>query len=166
MPRPRGLITPHFSWEEAACQCGCEIPTALIVEIEQTARWLEEVRTALGGVPMLTYSWYRCRLHNARIGGETNSQHLLGRAYDFVQRPRSAAAVQALIRPLALRQYPSDPLPLIRGVGRYPGFTHIDRRSQDTLPPAVREHLLAEGFAPEAFTRFALATWTHQDRPA
>jgi uncharacterized protein YcbK (DUF882 family) len=120
-------LSEHFTWAEARCRCGCEIPPDLKGEIQKTASWLEEVRAALGGRPMRVLSWYRCRSYNAKVGGAPNSQHLLGRAVDFVHKDISPRQTQAQI---ARKLYPD----LVRGFGRYPGFTHVDRRSG---PPAT-----------------------------
>lgn len=120
---PSGPITKHFTWEEARCRCGCEIPTELIPQIRATAQWAEEVRAELGSIAMRPLSWYRCASYNRQVGGARRSQHLRGRAIDFVLKDRTARAVQKQIISRGL--YPPG---LIRGFGRYPGFTHIDRR--------------------------------------
>lgn len=123
---PEGKITLHFSWAEARCRCGeCDGwgDAAVQAEIRRTAEWAEKVRAALGDAPMRVNSWYRCPAHNAAVGGVSNSQHLLGRAIDFAMRDRTPAAVQRLLR----RQWPH----LVRGLGQYAGFTHIDRRESE-----------------------------------
>jgi uncharacterized protein YcbK (DUF882 family) len=134
MPRPTGKITPHFDWSEALCPDGCDLTPGLIAEVTETARWAEKIRKALGGQPMRVLSWYRCPTHNARVGGAPRSQHLLGRAIDFVMRAKSPRQIAWLIEQEGL--YPG----LIRGFGRYPGFVHIDRRDGPvaTWTPATR----------------------------
>lgn len=120
---PEGRITPHFTWEEARCKCGSCTGwggNAIESEIRETAEWAEEVRKALGNVPMRINSWYRCRAHNQQIGGAPNSQHLLGKAIDFSVKTLSPRTVQVTLRP----RWPD----LVRGLGSYSGFTHIDRR--------------------------------------
>ena len=47
------------------------------------ASQLELVRSALGGVPILISSGYRCAELNAGIGGAKNSTHMSGLAVDF-----------------------------------------------------------------------------------
>lgn len=118
----KGQITPHFSWEEAACRDGCAMSLKVREEVRRTAEWAERVREALGGHPMKVLSWYRCQRWNARVGGVPGSQHLLGRAIDFVIRDLSPTKTQAEI--VLLELYPS----LVRGLGKYASFTHIDRR--------------------------------------
>ena len=118
---PKGRITEHFTWGEAACNCCGRWPDH--DEIRATAEWMERVREVLGGRPLRINSWYRCRTHNARVGGEPNSQHLLGRAVDFTVKDLSPAAVAKLLRP----HWGAGKL--IRGLGQYRGFVHADRRT-------------------------------------
>ena len=125
---PEGAITEHFTWAEARCHCG-ECPgwgnSTTQAAIRRTAEWAEEVRAALGNVPMRVNSWYRCPAYNRKIGGASNSQHLLGKAIDFGTKTLSPRTVQNIL---------SGRRDLVVGLGRYRGFTHIDRREP---PPAT-----------------------------
>lgn len=118
-----GLITEHFSWEEANCRCGCLMPDKVAIQIPLTAEWLEQIRAGLGNRPMEVISWYRCPKRNAAVKGVPTSQHLLGKAVDFTMMGLSANVVQQIIRSKGL--FPK----LISGFGQYGGSTHIDRRS-------------------------------------
>jgi hypothetical protein len=115
-----GPITPHFTWEEANCRCGCVMPGEIAWAVSITANWAEKIRVALGDVPMFVTSWYRCPTYNALIGGKPDSQHLLGRAIDFVVKHEFPAVIQYKLRPWVGVA--------IQGLGCYHGFTHIDRR--------------------------------------
>lgn len=119
---PKGPITGHFSWAEARCPCGCIVPRQILIEIEETARWAERIRKVLGDRSISVLSWYRCKRYNERVGGVSNSQHVLGRAIDVVVRTLHPRQVQGII--VATKCYPE----IVRGLGKYPGFTHIDRR--------------------------------------
>ena len=59
---------------------------------------------------------YRCVKHNAEVGGEENSQHLLGTAADI-----DANNVEELAQKFESL--------LADGVGRYDNFVHVDTRS-------------------------------------
>lgn len=52
-----GLITEHFSWEEANCRCGCLMPDEVAIQARLTAEWLEQIRAGLGNRPMEVISW-------------------------------------------------------------------------------------------------------------
>lgn len=125
---PVGQISEHFTWGEARCHCGqCSGWGGLMGEREvtETAEWAETVRALLGGFAIHVNSWYRCKAYNRSIGGEPDSQHLLGRAVDISLKERSPRTVQSILA--AHRD-------LVIGLGRYAGFTHIDRRDG---PPAT-----------------------------
>lgn len=120
---PQGQITEHFSWGEARCQCGeCSGwgDAHIQAAIRKTAEWAEEVRTALGNWPIHVNSWYRCPAWNKRVGGAVNSQHLWGKAIDFTVKSLSPSTVQKNLR----ARWPD----LVKGLGSYRGFTHMDRR--------------------------------------
>lgn len=116
-----GPITKNFTWEEARCRCGCEMPEAVALEVVLTADMMERIRAHLGGLPLHIAAWYRCAAHNKAIGGAPNSQHLSGRGVDFSQKGHSPTEIQARIR----RELWPDP---VRGLELEPGHTHVDRR--------------------------------------
>jgi uncharacterized protein YcbK (DUF882 family) len=117
-PKAGRMITPHFSWQEARCRCGCEIPEELYPNIVQMAQAAERVRAEVGG-PMFVTSWYRCPEYNAKVGGAPNSLHMKGLAMDFVAKNMPPRLVQEICVRLQARG-------VIGGLGRYEGHTHID----------------------------------------
>ena len=117
-----GSITPHFTWSEAVCRCGCEMPEEVAAEVVLTAEMMERVRAGLDALPINVAAWYRCPSHNAAIGGAPNSQHIYGRGVDFSQKGRAPTEVQRLIRARGL--WPSP----VRGLEIDEGHTHVDRR--------------------------------------
>lgn len=120
---PRGKITEHFSYAELACHCGeCEGLPEQLGEIERTAQWLEDVRTALGGHPVHLNSAWRCAKHNREVGGASGSFHMQGKAADIVVRDLSPATVQKVL----ISHWGEGKL--IKGLGSGRGFTHVDRR--------------------------------------
>lgn len=112
---PEGPITAHFSWAEARCKCCGKVPSLEAVRI--TAKWLELVRAVLGQ-PIRVLSWCRCPAHNREVGGEEHSFHLKGMALDFVCKG---------LAPWQVRLRLTENRDMIGGIGRYPGFTHVDR---------------------------------------
>jgi len=114
MRRP-GQLSQHFWRREFACKCGCGFDTvdAELVDV------LETIRFELGEKGIRITSGCRCAEHNAKIGGSPQSQHLLGKAADFVVSGVHADEVGNLIELWWPDHY---------GMGRYNGRTHIDVR--------------------------------------
>lgn len=78
----------YFNKAEFACECGCGADTMeekLILEAE-------DVREHFGS-PVNVTSGRRCAKHNARVGGVSNSRHLIGKAMDFSVRGKTSAEV-------------------------------------------------------------------------
>ena len=109
----------HFSEAELACRgrnccgrtngCKPELLTAL-----------EDLR-ALIGRPITVMSAYRCREHNALIGGAKKSQHVEGIAADIRVEGISVAALEAMARKVEA----------FKGIGRddHGGYVHVDVRA-------------------------------------
>lgn len=76
-----GQITEHFNLSEFACKgrncCGNVAPISFDLVLR-----LEDLR-ALVGKPLRVNCGFRCRRHNAAVGGATNSMHMLGQAADL-----------------------------------------------------------------------------------
>lgn len=105
------MISKHFYRGEFACKCGCGFDT---VDAE-LLRTLETVRFHFGQ-PVTINSGCRCPEHNKAIGGSPRSQHLLGRAADFVVKDVSPQEVQKFLKDHK------------GGLGEYETFTHVDSR--------------------------------------
>jgi len=111
---PPGYVAPNFREAEFACNhCGALPPGGMDGELIAT---LQAIRSHYG-VPVIINSGYRCRVHNANVGGAPNSQHRFGKAADFVVRGVPAPEVFAMLD----RDWQG-------GLGRYASFTHIDTR--------------------------------------
>lgn len=76
-------LSEHFSSNEFDCACHYDACTTTPV-CGELVNLLEQFRTAVGQ-PIHINSGYRCAAHNAEIGGEPHSQHLLGTAADIVR---------------------------------------------------------------------------------
>ena len=107
-------LTANFRVREFACQDGSDtifISSAL-------AQLLQQIRVHFERAVTIN-SAYRTETHNRAVGGSPASQHLYGLAADIV--------VQG-IAPAAVADYAETLLPDTGGIGRYPGFTHVDVR--------------------------------------
>ncbi|MCL4500443.1 MAG: D-Ala-D-Ala carboxypeptidase family metallohydrolase [Deltaproteobacteria bacterium] len=117
-----GDLSPHFCRKEFACHCCGGLPLYWVEgEIPPLVAALEQLR-ALAGQPVVVVSGYRCRKHNAEVGGEKNSQHLLGKAADIHIPGKSLREVYKLA--CKVRAFKNG------GIGVYPnqGFVHVDVR--------------------------------------
>jgi len=105
-------LSNNFTTKEFECQCGkCDTQ---YVDSELLNR-LEKIRLALGA-PIKIMSGYRCKEHNAKVGGATKSMHVFGRAADIqaVDMLRLMMLVRTMFTAI--------------GDGRNKGFIHVDTR--------------------------------------
>src|SRR5512139_1850952 len=123
-------VTPHFQAAEFdqpqryGCP-PCPYPVQWITQrLLPLCQQLELLRTALGERSIEIVSGYRTEWYNRAVGGVKLSMHCAGRAADIVVTGVSARDVQREVA----RLLQIGGLPLIRGVGRYPTFTHLDIR--------------------------------------
>lgn len=86
-PRPNmlGTITPHFTWREARCSCCLGVDALVNMDVHETARKLEQLRSLAGGRSLRVASWYRClqHPHEARKREGALHRHTTGRAVDL-----------------------------------------------------------------------------------
>lgn len=127
------FASPGIRWRQLACPCG---ECAGLPEDPETRRtlgatavWAEEIQAALGGWPLLIVAGWQCRSYNAFQAETDGEAHLLGYALDIVVRQLSPATIQKIL----VARHPG----LIRGLGSYRGYTHVDRR--DGEPRRWRE---------------------------
>ena len=113
-----GDLSAHFSTKEFACpDCGRTKVSGILILA------LEELRTALGDAPIFVDSGYRCPEHNANVGGQSASQHLLGNAADI--RVANKSLQEMFDGARSVKDF------LNGGVGVYdadPPFIHVDVR--------------------------------------
>jgi len=114
----------HLSWAELSCRNGVEYPVEWRSDrAVELARAFERVRE-LCGFPLIVNSAYRTPAYNRYVGGAKASQHVQGRALDLVP---SKGGKQALVTLRgAAEQAKAEGL--VRGIGIYPTFIHIDVR--------------------------------------
>jgi uncharacterized protein YcbK (DUF882 family) len=114
-------LTNNFSLEEFECKCGCVMPEFVKKNVQELAENLQVIRDAYGRID-LTNS-YRCKDHNADVGGSVNSQHLKGKAADIKSKAFSPSEIATIVDDLMK----SEKFKL-GGIGIYNTFTHVDIR--------------------------------------
>lgn len=119
----------HLTWEELSCSDGTRYPLHWWDRAHQLALAFEEVREAIG-CPLRVLSAYRTPAWNARIGGARMSQHVEGRALDLSPMG-TGITVERLLEVVLAKAH--DPRAIIRGVGIYPSFIHMDTRPTAAL---------------------------------
>ena len=75
-------LTRNFKLSEFDCKSGCEMPDSVLMEVKKLANQLQIIRDFIQQ-PIYINSGYRCKEHNAKIGGVKNSKHILGQAADM-----------------------------------------------------------------------------------
>ena len=81
----------YFKMKEFECRCWCGMPEEAKVNIEaMVSNVLDPVRAKFGK-PIKVNSGYRCKKHNAEVGGSPRSQHMCqggSAAADICAEPR------------------------------------------------------------------------------
>ena len=95
-------LTEHFSLEELTHTDHREFDNtpndAEIANLKRLAAFLEEVKTVLGGKPIMVNSAFRSKLVNDAVGSKDTSQHRVGCAADIrVPAMTPDEVVQAII---------------------------------------------------------------------
>ncbi len=115
-------LSPHFALAEFACKDGTTVPKASVPALQRLCREvLEPLREQFG--PCTVMSGYRHKAYNARIGGARFSQHI----YDLHPGSVAADLIFSRGRPADWAEA-AEPLTASGGLGRYPGFVHVDNR--------------------------------------
>lgn len=132
-------ISDHFSWLEARCHDGTEVPAELQPNARRLALTVLEPLRAVWGGPLVAISWYRTQSYNdslreaarkaGRIPGTAKeSQHTTGGAVDIrpvspLDLPRFYTLIESMVGDHRLSE--------IGGLGYYPGlWVHLDVREK------------------------------------
>jgi hypothetical protein len=125
IPQPRAdgsQLSPHFALAEFSCKDGTKVPKAAVPALTHLCeKVLEPLRDRFGACTVM--SGYRHTAYNKKIGGAKFSQHI----YDLHPGSVAADLTFASGRPSEWAQV-AEPLCESGGLGRYPGFVHVDNR--------------------------------------
>ena len=108
-------VAKNFKVKEFACKDGSDTVKLCMV----TVGILQSIRDYFGK-PVIINSGYRTPSHNKKVGGATNSQHVVGTACDIKVTGIPPTAVAGFIE----ANYPNH------GIGLYPTFVHVDSRGK------------------------------------
>ena len=114
-------LTNNFNLSEFQCKCGCKMPAFVKENVKELAENLQALRDVVGRIDLTNA--YRCKEHNADVGGSTNSQHIKGKAADIKSNTLSPSEIASITDDLMK----SEKFKL-GGIGIYNTFTHVDIR--------------------------------------
>ena len=110
----------YFKKQEFACKCG-KYCNGYPVDIDMNmVKIADEIRSRIGK-PIHINSGLRCKIHNANVGGVSNSQHLYGNAADL--------GCPAGCTPTQMASIAEEIMGNTGGIGTYSWGIHIDTRS-------------------------------------
>lgn len=115
---------PYFKESEFKCKCGkCRsiTPPDELIDI------LCQIREHYGK-PVIINSGYRCKEHNAKIGGAPQSRHVAGDAADFTVKDIKTIDLYNYV----ILTYGDGPYGIAKRISQnpYAGFVHFDCRGK------------------------------------
>lgn len=117
----------YFKESEFKCKCDkCELPSN--VPSDELIDALCEIREHYNA-PITINSAYRCKEHNAKVGGAAKSQHTIGSAADFVVKDVKTEDVHKFV----LERFGDKPFGIAikhNFKNAYAGFVHLDTRGK------------------------------------
>jgi zinc D-Ala-D-Ala carboxypeptidase len=125
-------MTEHFTLEELTATSHRQFDNtpneAETANLQRLAEFLEQVKTALDGKPVMISSGFRCKAVNDSVGSKDTSQHRTGCAADFKVPGMSPDAV---VRAIIAAGLPYDQI-----ICEFDAWTHIsisDKPRQQAL---------------------------------
>ena len=114
-------LSPHFTLEELTHTDHRELDNTPnqneINNLQRLANFLEEVKTALGGKPVMVNSAFRSKQVNDAVGSKDSSQHRIGCAVDI--------RVPGLTPDEVVRTIIASGLPYDQIIREFDRWTHI-----------------------------------------
>ena len=124
-------MTEHFTLAELTHTDHREFDNtpneAELKNIQRLAEFLEQVKTVLGGKPIMVNSAFRSKQVNDAVGSKDTSQHRIGCAAD-IRVP--AMTPDAVVRALMAAQLPYDQI-----IREFDSWTHISVPNHSNHPP-------------------------------
>lgn len=129
-------LSEHFTLQEAlqsqtAAYLGIDNhpDDKMLIELMETAQFMEGVRSALGGKPIIVTSWYRCPDLERAVAGispghRLTGHHPLGAAVDFIC-PGYGSPIDVCLRLRSL----ADELKIGQLIHEYRKWVHVSRLS-------------------------------------
>ena len=115
-------LTKNFSFAEFESNDGAVMPPDVKKNIKELAKNLQVIRDYVGK-PLKINSGYRSPGQNEKVGGRSQSKHMIGQAADFTIPGMKTNEVLAVVEKLiALKKIKQG------GVGYYPTWIHYDIR--------------------------------------
>lgn len=119
-------MTPHFTLDELTHTDHRQLDNtpneAELANIQRLAEFLEQVKTTLGGKPIMVNSAFRSKAVNDAVGSKDTSQHRLGCAADI--------RVPGMTPDEVVRAVIASDLPFDQVIREFDRWTHISVTSQ------------------------------------
>ena len=136
-------MTEHFTLEELTATSHRQFDNtpneAETANLQRLAEFLEQVKTALDGKPVMISSGFRCKAVNDSVGSKDTSQHRTGCAADFkVPGMTPDAVVRAII---------AAGLPYDQIIREFDAWTHISISDKPRQQALIIDRLGARPFA-------------------
>jgi uncharacterized protein YcbK (DUF882 family) len=113
-------LTKNFHIREFSSKDGAQTPEELRSNLLELAQNLQKIRDVIDE-PIYINSGYRSKLHNAKVGGVSNSYHTKGMAADIHVKGMSPEQLYTTISQMILNGSIKE-----GGLGLYNTFVHYD----------------------------------------
>jgi putative chitinase len=139
-------LTEHFSLEELTHTDHREFDNTPneteVANLQRLAEFLEQVKSALGGKPIMVNSAFRSKAVNDAVGSKDTSQHRVGCAAD-IRVP--GMTPDAVVRAVIAAQLPFDQI-----IREFDAWTHVSVPNTTALKPR-RQALIIDKAGTRAF---------------
>lgn len=116
-------LSTNFDWKEFESNDGAVMPESVKIQIQELAKNLEIIRSAIGNKKMKISSGYRSPEQNEAVGGKSQSYHMKGMAVDFYVPGMTTKQVRDVIETLISQRKIKQ-----GGIGKYNTWVHYDIR--------------------------------------